>query len=298
TTATYEAEYRLRTKDGSWRWIQDRGRVTERAPDGAPIRAIGIHRDVTLRKQWETATREAELEARRMNRLKTAFLANINHELRTPLTAILGFSEVLMTHDDPTTQEYATMMHRSSQRLLRTFETIFDLTQIEDEDVRLHPQEVNATALARRVLSTFANEAEERGLTLSLEPSSPDATFTTDAYMVRRALTHLISNAIKFTDAGSVTLHVHGDDATVTYEVQDTGRGIRPDYLSRLFDAFTQESEGHARNYEGCGLGLHITSRLVDLLGGTLSVDSTPDAGTTVRIRLPRQPEPTSDAPA
>lgn len=287
-TAIYETEHRLRAKDGSWRWIQDRGRVTERAADGSPIRAIGIHRDITQRRAWEAATREAKREAQRMNHLQSALLANINHELRTPLTAILGFSEILMTHDDPDTQDYAAMIHRGSKRLLRTFETIFDLTQIEGNDVELYREPADATVLARQTLDAFSGDADAKGLLLTLDAPSSEVSLQTDAFVVRRILSHLLSNALKFTDTGRITVAVRPERDTVIFDVRDTGHGMHPDYQDAAFDAFTQESEGIGRTYEGCGLGLHITGRLVRLLEGTIEIDSTPDVGTTVRVRLPR----------
>ena len=291
-TPHYETEYRLRAKDGSWRWIMDRGKVIDRADDGTPIRAVGVHRDITERKQWEQALIEAKEEAQRMNRLKTSFLANINHELRTPLTAIIGFSEMLKQreetrHED--TREYAEMIYESGRRLMRTFETIFDLTQIDSGEIALAPHPTDAVPLVQEVVDSYMQDAQQQGLTLTLDLPEAHTYLITDGHVLQRILAHLLSNAVKFTAEGHITVSIRPGPETILFEVQDTGLGISPEYQDYLFDAFTQESAGPTRRFGGCGLGLHITARLVKMLGARIDFDSTPGEGTTFRVRLPRQ---------
>ena len=251
-----------------------------------------IVRDVTTQKEAERARFEGEREARRrseeMLRLKDAFLSNMSHELRTPLTAILGFAEVLADEVADEHREFARAIVHGGRRLGDTLNSVLDLAQIEAGAVTLDLGPVDAAAEAAHAVALLRPVADAAGLALSLDAAP--ATALADRAALRRVLHNLVDNAVKFTPAGTVVVTVAADGPAVRLVVADTGIGIAPGFLPRLFDEFTQASEGHARTHEGNGLGLSITKRLVELMGGEIAVESAPGEGTRVTVGLPAAP--------
>ncbi|WP_022835842.1 PAS domain S-box protein [Salisaeta longa] len=236
--------------------------------------------------RYEKQLIRAKETAETMNRLKTTFLANMSHEIRTPLTSIIGFSEVI--GDDPSAAAtYAPVIHRSGRRLLRTLNSVLDFAQLEAGAFTHAPVALNVTALAEQVLDDFRPDARHKNLTLSLVAEGP-VEARLDERALERVLVNLIANAIKFTPEGSVTVSVTTpDDAHVSIAVRDTGVGIDPSFLPDVFNEFQQESSGNTRQFEGSGLGLTITKRLVELMGGTIAVESTKGQGATFTVTLP-----------
>jgi signal transduction histidine kinase len=273
------------------------GVLLDITPQKLAQRALRAARDSAerARKEAEHAREEAE----RASRLKSALLANMSHEVRTPLTAIIGFAEVLDDLGlDPPADHFVESMLRSGQRLLRTLTSVLDLAQLEAGTMRLAPEPVDAVAEVRRVLASFALEAEQKDLAMHLDTSADAIALMCDPEALQRIATHLVSNAIKFTpEGGCVQVHLGVADGgaarpeSVVLQVADTGRGISPDFLPHLFEAFHQESGGLAREFEGPGLGLAVTHRFVELLGGSIEVDSTEGEGTTFTVHLPRAAE-------
>lgn len=310
-----EREIRMRAADGSWRWVLSRGRVVEWTEDGLPRRAIGTHVDITERKRQEQALQQAKEQAEEAARLKSALLANMSHEVRTPLTSIVGFSEVLANEcDDPKQRHFASLIKRSSQRLRHTLSSMLQLSRLEAGRITPAPALVDLCELLTDVRDEYATHAHGSGVTLQIAaPASLPV--CTDREMLWRILANLVSNALKFTPRGGrVTVQAqvavaasqhawppsdpHADQPAhfapapgVWIVVADTGIGMSPAFQSRMFDAFEQESAGHARRHEGSGLGLAIVKRLVDRLHGTILVDSVLDEGTQIHVGLPSLPD-------
>jgi signal transduction histidine kinase len=238
----------------------------------------------------EEALRAARDEAEEMNRLKSSFLANMSHEIRTPLTSVIGFSETLTDFDlDAPACDFAYLIHQSGTRLMHTLESVLSLSQLEAGTMRVHLEVLDAAEVVRAVAASFAVQADTRRLTLYLDLPEEPVPLICDRGALDRIVTNLVGNALKFTDAdGRVEVRLADAPDAVTLAVADTGVGIDAAFLPRLFQAFQQESTGNAREYEGVGLGLTLTSHLVELVGGTIDVTSTKGEGTTFTVRFPR----------
>ncbi|PSQ91894.1 MAG: hypothetical protein BRD52_06700 [Bacteroidetes bacterium SW_4_67_19] len=292
-------EDRFVTKTGDVRWVRVRGRlITEE--HGEVEGVIGTISDITDSRRME-AEREARQRAEELLEAKTSLLNNMSHELRTPLASILGFSEVLAAEGDEQQQEFAEIIGQNGKRLQRTLESVLHLAQIEsndETDLTLEPTDV-ADAV-RTVAATYRPPAEDQDL--SFEVRTPPEDEETRALLDREALEHLLddllSNAVKFTKEGGVTVSVDTGTSAVRLRVEDTGVGMSASFQSgTLFEEFTQESTGLDREYEGTGLGLAIARRLVEQMDGTIDVESSPGEGTTFTVRFPRlAPADTMDA--
>ena len=276
-------ETRYLTQSGGCRHVEVHVQL-RRDEGGAAVGMAGTLTDVTDSVRFE-AEREARERTEEMLRLKSSFLNNMSHELRTPLTGILGFADVLAEEAPPELQEPVAVIQRGAERLMGTLTSVLDLAQIEAGGVRLHPEPVDVAAEAREVAAGLGAVAARRGLALSVV--GPGAHAVLDRSALHRVLNNLVGNALKFTDAGGVTVRVEERGGAARVAVVDTGRGIDPAFVPRLFDEFRQESEGLDRAHEGNGLGLTITKRLVDLMGGTVEVESEVGVGTTFTLSLP-----------
>ena len=245
----------------------------------------------TLRAQARAAElAELNRQLREADRLKDDMLANTSHELRTPLTAIIGFSELLRDYEGGDAAEVRALaghMHSGGRRLLRTVNDLLDIAQLRAGKHQLKPQPVDAAAVVRGVAAELQPLAAEKGLVYTVHPAELAAPATLDPDALARILTNLISNAVKFTDDGGVAVLVDAADGWLTVAVQDSGCGIAPEFMPRLFDEYVQESTGHARRAEGSGLGLAITRRVVTLMGGTIEIQSEPGLGTRATVRVP-----------
>ncbi len=246
-------------------------------------------------EQLAQASDRARREAEEHLRLKTSLLHNMSHEIRTPLTAILGFAEILAEGLAAEERDLALGVLRGGQRLRRTLDSVLEHAQLEAGHVRIERADVDVTAEVAEAVGVLQPLADAKGLAL-VGPSADAIAAHLDARALGRIVTHLVGNAIKFTEVGTVEVSVaesaSGDEVAVS--VSDTGVGMSAADAARVFDAFAQVSEGIGRRHEGNGLGLAITERLATLMGGRIHVESTPGAGTTVRVWLPtgRQPGP------
>jgi PAS domain S-box-containing protein len=255
--------------------------------EGHPQYLLGISQDVTDRKRYERELVESKERAEEMNKLKTAFLANMSHEIRTPLASIIGFSEILAGEIGEEKKDLANLINSSGRRLLETLNSVLDLAQLESRSLSLNPQMLNIVHETRDVLALFRTRAEAAGLTLDIQCHEPDIWLSVDRAAFGRVLSNLVANAIKFTNEGGVSVSLRRDGRFLELAVSDTGIGIDPEFMPLLFDEFKQESTGLARNFEGSGLGLTITRRLLDIMGGFISVESQKHKGSTFTIRLP-----------
>lgn len=224
---------------------------------------------------------------------KSRFLANMSHELRTPLTGVLGMAELLserVSGDEP--RRMLESIRESGEGLLNILNDILDLAKIEAGKLTIEPQPFVPAVEARRVDTLFATRAQTKGLRLSVH-TAPECTQVRlgDAHRIRQVLNNLVSNAIKFTDTGTITLSVTVESGnSLAFTVEDTGIGMTPEQAAKVFDEFEQAEGSTARRYGGTGLGLSITRRLVHLMGGQVTLDSQPGKGTRARVVLPAPP--------
>ncbi|MEG4487474.1 PAS domain S-box protein [Microcoleus sp. D2_18a_B4] len=302
SSVKYAFDYRVRCKSGEWKWIANYGKVVAYDAHGKPLRMIGTHKDISDRKQKELALQHAMEVAEEANLAKSTFLANMSHELRTPLNVILGFAQV-MTHDScltPNQKEDLQTIRRSGDHLLSLINDVLDLSKIESGHCTVEHSGLDLIALLHSLRNMLAQRASSKGLDLCFEiaPEVPQFMLV-DAQKLRQVLLNLLSNAIKFTDRGRITLQVsieaNGTGALTTtrpilqFVVADTGVGMASVELDTIFDAFVQAQAGK-RSSGGTGLGLTISRKLLELMGGKISVSSTLGQGSTFTFTLPVSP--------
>ena len=293
----YDAEHTIQWPDGNTRLLSVSGAPLT-SPEGDPEGAVFIMNDVTERRQHEHELMAAKERAEEMNRLKNAFLANMSHEIRTPLTSIIGFADVLSGQMNGPEEELIQLIRQSGKRLEETLTAILDLAQLESNDVHVDPEPVNLSDAVRSAVGMHRPKARSKGLDVILHLPDEPVEMLLDARALQRILSHLVSNAVKFTDEGAVQVRLQRADEAVLLQVEDTGVGIGPDHLERIFSEFEQESKGYTRDYEGVGIGLAITRRLTKLLGGSIDVESEKGSGTVFTVRLPVEKASSASLPA
>ena len=237
-----------------------------------------------------SAEQKARAEAERANHAKSDFLAVMSHELRTPLNAIIGYTDLMMLGVDDGGDKGAQRLSRielSARHLLELIDEILTFSRLEagEEKVELHP--VNATHLLTEVEALMEPIALRKGVRFECHSPEEEITLMSDARKIRQILLNLISNAIKFTERGSVSVVLEKVGDEVVYQVQDTGIGLAPQEMDKVFDAFWQAESSPTRTAGGTGLGLSVSRRLARLLGGDLEVDSELNSGSTFVFRLP-----------
>ncbi|MBL7859223.1 MAG: hypothetical protein JNM57_16140 [Cyclobacteriaceae bacterium] len=235
--------------------------------------------------------KKAKEMAEEMNRLKSNFLANMSHEIRTPINGILGISQVIeMETSSEEIKRYVQLQQQSGKRLLNTITSILNLSRLEAERDQLVLNIVEVNQLLRENTKPLEELARGKGLTFELR-LDPDRLFClADDNMLYQVLTNIIGNAIKFTEKGGITVTTGFDLKNfnrILILVEDTGIGISEEFLPRIFNPFEQESSGRNRSHEGSGLGLSITKRYLELLGGEIRIKSEKNKGSTFEIALP-----------
>ena len=300
-----------RRKDGSLLPVETSMCLVELG--GRPV-VLGIDRDITQRRAAEeelarhregleelVASRTAELaverdRARAADRLKSAFLATMSHELRTPLNSIIGFTGVLLKGlGGPLTEEQGKqlgMVKSSAEHLLALINDVLDLSKIEAGQLQVAHAPFSMAENVGQAVRALVPAAERKGIALSAHVDPAVGTVVSDRRRVEQILLNLLSNAVKFTEKGSVTVRCALEEPWVVTRVSDTGLGIAPEDLPNLFRPFLQLESGLTRRFEGTGLGLSICRRLLELLGGDISVESAPGRGSTFTFRLPASPGP------
>ncbi len=254
-----------------------------------------------LRQRIEERSRELQHASRAAQAAyiaKGQFLASVSHELRTPLAAMLGYAHLLSEELDgliqPHHHEFISTIEASGHRLLHLIDDLLDLARIEAGRFELRPAPVPANAIAREVCTHLYPLAREKDLSMEVETLLSDGadTLTTDGARLRQVLINLVSNAIKFTPAGSIRIRVSQTERAgqpfFRFSVSDTGVGIAPAFMPHLFEMFTQETQAYAQTQRGTGLGLHLSRELVERLGGTLEAESTVGEGSVFTVMLPR----------
>jgi PAS domain S-box-containing protein len=298
----WEWECRLIQPDGSLRWVWARA-FPVRDEHGNIYRIAGLARDITERKQVERELQRAKDVAEAANQAKSVFLANMSHEVRTPLNGILGMTE--LAFDTPLSSEqkdYLSMIRTSGETLLTVVNDILDFSKIEAGKLDLDLVEFDLFDHFADTLKPFAVRAEKKGIDFQFQ-ADPDvpAIVIGDPTRLRQILTNLVSNAIKFTEAGRISVRIRTRDANthrcgLEFTVTDTGIGIPPEKQKLIFEAFAQADSSTTRKFGGTGLGLTISSNLAEMMGGRLWVESTAGEGSTFHFTcafgLPSLPAP------
>jgi len=296
--APYRAEYRVNRQDGREVWGSASAELIK-DESGKSLTLVGAIQNVTDRKRDELELTHALLRAEAGSRAKSEFLTMISHEIRTPLNGVLGMVQVMERDPlSPMQRRRADVIRKSGQSLLALLNSVLDLSKIEAGKLELEAGEVDISSLAQAALDIFAAEAVEKRLSVALR-IAPEAqgVYAGDSQRIGQMLYNLISNAVKFTQVGSVTVEIERPDEVLLLRVTDTGIGMRDEQMKRLFEKFSQADASVTRRFGGSGLGLAICRQLAVMMGGDISVQSVEGRGSTFTVALPL-PRLRGDAPA
>lgn len=250
---------------------------------------LAIIRDNTERKKLELDLILAKDKAEEMNRLKTVFLSNMSHELNTPMSGIIGFSELLLSEmEDKNHREMAKIIYKSGKRLNDTLNSILDLSKIESQKLDLKFSSVDLVTLLQECKYAFSDAVTRKGIKLNTSFDQQKIIINSDGSIMYKVLCNIIDNSIKYTNQGEISIQVSETDDNAIIKVEDTGIGIPQESIDQIFEPFRQGSEGLSRRYEGMGLGLTITKKYIELLGGKISIESEQGKGTTITIMFPK----------
>jgi PAS domain S-box-containing protein len=284
---------RMRKQDGAYIWVEVRARYVPASAD-QPASIVSNWRDITQRRTAELEAKTAREAAEAANRAKSDFLAMMSHELRTPMTGVLGMADLLLMSElSPDQAQMTHQLSRSAKALLEILNDILDFSKIEAGKLELETIAFRLSDIVADVRHLFAPQAAAKGIGFAVE-SAPGLhdTLMGDPKRVRQVVVNLVNNALKFTSEGGVTIAIKQDWITarrtlVILAVTDTGIGIPREIIDRLFQPFMQADASTARKYGGTGLGLTICRQLVAAMGGELSLESSPGAGSTFTLRIP-----------
>ncbi len=302
----YDVEYRLMTKDRGYRWYRATGKPSRR-PDGTPVKYIGVFVDITEQKRIraEVAEKQRLLEvalegAQQSSRSKTMFLNNMSHDIRTPMNAIIGFSELAVKHIDNQglVRDYLQKILTSGNHLLSLINDVLDMSRIESGRVQLVEQECNLSVLVHSLVSFIQSQVSAKQQKLFIDTYQvQDEDVYADKLKMNQVLINILSNAVKYTPAtGEISFRIsqlpseREGYARYEFRIRDNGMGMSPEFTKRIFDAFSREETSTRTGIQGTGLGMAITKNIVDLMGGTIGVQSEKGKGSefvvTVEFRL------------
>jgi len=290
----WRGELHNRKKNGElfWEWVTITSIKNEK---GEIINYIAIKENIDLRKQMEADLIAAKEKAEENDRLKSAFLANMSHEIRTPLNCIIGFADLLsnpeLEFDQEQSLEYAQLITASGNNLLVIINDIMDISKIEAGQVKVNKSNFVAQHLVYDVWRELDYRALEKGLKLSISSEIPkrNITIESDESKLRQVLINFIGNAIKFTEKGTIEIGLKANNESLFFYVKDTGIGIPKEYHENIFERFRQIEDSATRKYGGNGLGLAISKSLIEMLGGTIGMQSELGKGSTFYFYLPNK---------
>lgn len=287
--------YRVLLPDDGFRWLQEF--ASPRIGGDSGMIMYGILSDVTERREADLVMQQARQEAEVMARARTSFVATMSHEIRTPLGALNGYAQLLAREcaefEEHSGQRLPEQVHEfiegigeRSQKVLVLVQDLFDLSQLEMGQVRLQQNRVNVAPILQRVADRLEPLLEGRDIQLQLELNASRYDVQGDARRIEQVLENLASNASKFTEKGSIRIKADVRDGWIAVSITDTGIGISPSYVDQLFEAYTQEDPYMNRRFEGTGLGLALSKRLLDLMGGRIEVESRQGEGSRFTVYL------------
>ena len=259
--------------------------------NGKSVGRVWSFRDISKRKRAEADLISAKEKAEESDRLKTAFLHNVSHEIRTPMNAIIGFSTLLNEPDLTETEkhQYIDIIYQSGNQLLSIINDIVDIANVESGQAKVNLTEVDLNSALKSLNEQFSINGKQNNVSINLETplADEDSTVVTDSTKLVQILSNLINNAIKFTKNGQIDFGYVLKDKFLEFYVKDTGIGIPPEYHSRIFDRFYQIDSAVSRQFSGTGLGLSICKGYIELLGGSIRVESETGKGTLFIFTIP-----------
>lgn len=305
-TSFYENEHRVRCKDGTYKWVLDRGMIVRYSAQGKPLRMVGTHSDISDKKMAEAKLLEANVlleqrvaertqalenakqDAESAVRIKTDFLSNMSHEIRTPISNIINISKmVLKTNLDNRQQDYLEKIQVSGRVLLELVDDVLDYSHLESGKLQLDRGDIDIASMIESVVALYQSKAKEKGIKIIVDVDARvDASLIGDAVRLKQMLANYISNAVKFSEKGKITIRVFVVAGSVSnlllrFEVVDEGIGISPQAQQKLFAAFQQADMSLRRQFGGSGLGLAINRRLSAMMGGEVGFESQSGKGST-----------------
>ncbi|HLP74313.1 MAG TPA: PAS domain-containing sensor histidine kinase [Bacteroidales bacterium] len=284
----YRIERCIVSRSGERKWIRET--AVQHAESGFVTGLIGIYHDITEKKKYSIKLENAIREASESERLKNNFLQNISHEVRTPLNAIVGFSAMLSEPelDYGKKVEFARMINTSTDELLNIMENIIEISRIDAGSEEITVKDVKPSELLNKIYKTFYNKALENNISLECSiPPDSEISIPTDGYKLFQVIYNLTGNAIKFTQEGKVEFGYNILGNNIEFYVSDTGIGISDHDKPKIFNKFYQADSGSTRRYAGTGLGLTIAKAYAEMLGGSLSFQSSEGEGSVFRFTLP-----------
>jgi signal transduction histidine kinase/CheY-like chemotaxis protein len=283
----YRPEYRTRRGDGREVWATGAVKLFTDGT-GRATRLIGAMQNTTTRKLTELALQRAKAEAEAANLAKSAFLATMSHEIRTPLNGILGMAQAMAAGElCPAQRERLDVVRHSGEALLSLLNDILDISKIEAGKFELEEINFDLGEIAQSTHANFASLASEKRLPVILDIDDARGVYRGDPVRLRQILGNLVSNAVKFTEAGEIRVKMAYADGRLRIAVRDTGIGMTADSLGSLFHKFTQADSSTTRRFGGTGLGLAICRELAELMGGSITAASAPGQGSTFTVELP-----------
>ena len=289
----WQGEFLNKKKNGELYWentsispvINEKGIITN---------FVAVKEDVTEKKKLWNQLVDAKEKAEESDRLKSCFLANISHEIRTPMNGILGFSallrEPLLSGEER--EQYTKLIQESGKRMLSLINNLIDISRIESGELSLSPGTTNINEIIESVYASFREKARQKGVSFSFGADllAKESIVVTDKARLNQVLSLLVDNALKYTSEGEVAFGYKKAGKVLEFYVRDTGIGIPEDQQGKIFERFRQVSLDATCEYEGAGLGLSLSKKIVEMLGGTISVDSTPGEGSIFNFTLPYTP--------
>jgi len=282
-------------QSGQIGWTET-NKIPIRNKSGKVVGLVGVSRDITASKKMVQDLMEAKVSAEQANQLKDYFIANLSHEIRTPLNAIIGFSELLKEEIEEVlpgiAEKYFPIIANSSQRLMRTIDLILSLSRLQTGLFKINPVLMDLDAILNGLVQEFRLLARSKSLELTYENTVGKVVFESDEYCVVHSISNVLDNAIKYTYQGYISVKLYQDNPpSIKLDIQDTGIGIKEEYRQKLFEPFSQEDTSFTRKFEGIGLGLSITKKMLDAIGARIWVASTKEIGTTFTLQFPLKPE-------